>query len=108
MKPIIKKITFTKAEQEEINKIIKGEPVPKTKIVTNKNGYTYEYTTNKRFSYEVARKRLTQIYSGTCTFCGAWPEYIVSYDVGDSQQPAKRIERYCHSCFEKWKDRLRI
>ena len=53
------KIEFTKEILDEIDKIKKGEPVPKTKIVTNRNGYSYEYTSNKRFSYEVGRKRLT-------------------------------------------------
>ncbi len=103
-KPVIKKIQFTKEEQEEIDKISKGQAVPKTKIVTNKNGYTYEYTSNRRFSYELARKRLTQLFGGTCTFCNNWPDFRVSYDVSDKHVKAKRIERYCENCYKKWKD----
>lgn len=105
MKPVIKKIEFTKEEQEEIDKINKGESIPKTRIVTNKNGYSYEYTTNKRFTYETARKRLRELYGGTCR-CGQWSDYKVSYPVGDANQGAWLVERYCDSCYDKWKDRL--
>lgn len=71
------------------------------------SNFTPTNTTNKSFSYETARRRLLALYGGACTFCGSWPEYRVSYDVGDSQQPAKRIERYCSSFFDKWQDRIR-
>lgn len=103
-KPVIKKIKFTKEEQEEIELIKKGQAVPKTKIVSNKNGYSYEYTSNKRFSYEVSRRRLVELHEGGSTFCGQWPDYRVSYDVGDANQPVKRLERYCQTCFDKWQD----
>ncbi len=108
MKPIIKKIKFTKEEQEEIDMISKGQPVPKTKIVTNKNGYSYQYTSNKRFTYETARKRLRKLYSGICSSCGAWPSYIVSRDVGDKHQGAQLIERYCQGCFDKWENKVSV
>lgn len=107
MKPVIKKIEFTKEEQEEIDKINKGIPFPKVRTVTNKNGYTYEYTSNRRFTYETARKRLRELYSGICSSCGAWPSYIVSRDVGDKHQGAKLIERYCQTCFSKWEARIK-
>ena len=58
MKCVIKKIKFTKQEQEEIDYISKGQTVPKTKIVTNKNGYSYEYAGNRKFSYEIAGEGL--------------------------------------------------
>lgn len=106
-KPEIIKIEFTKEILDEIDKIKKCEPVPKTKIVTNKNGYSYEYTSNKRFSYEVGRKRLAQLYKGICTSCGDYPAYRLSYDVGDEHQGAKLIERYCEPCFRKWENRRR-
>ena len=105
-KPIITKIEFTKEILDEIDKIKKGEPVPKTKIITNKDGRSYEYTTNKRFSYEVGRKRLVELYSGQCP-CGNYPDYRLSYDVGDEHQGAKLIERYCEPCFRKWENRKR-
>ena len=105
-KPVIKKIKFTKEEQEEIDLIKKGQAVPKTKIVRNKNGYSYEYTSNKRFSYEVSRRRLVELYEGGSIFCGQQPDYRVSYDVGDVNQPAKRIEPYWQTCFDKWQDRI--
>ncbi|MDP9490258.1 MAG: hypothetical protein M3P28_08705 [Thermoproteota archaeon] len=104
-KPTITKIEFTKEILDEIDKKKNGEPVPKTKIITYKDGRSYEYTTNKRFSYEVARKRLVELYKGLCTSCGDYPAYSLSYDVGDSIQPAKLIERYCEPRFRKWENR---
>ena len=41
---------------------------------------------------------------GTCSRCGAWPSYIVMHNVGDKLQGAWLVERYCSTCFEKWKD----
>ena len=106
MKPIIEKIEFSKEEQDEIDKINKGQAVPKTKLVTNKNGYSYEFTTNRKFSFSVGRKRLIELYGGVCTACGKYPDYKVTYDVSDKNQRAKLIQRYCQSCFSKWEDRL--
>jgi|ERR1051325_7933723 hypothetical protein len=106
MKPIIKKIQFSKEQLDEIDKINKGEAVPKTKLVTTKNGYAYEFTTKRKFSFSVGRKRLTELYGGVCTACGKYPDYKVTYDVGDKNQPAKLIQRYCQMCFSKWEDRL--
>ncbi len=103
-KPVIKKIKFTKAELDEIDKINKGEPVPKTKIITTKNGNTYQFTSNKRFSYGVARNRLLELYGGFCTTCRNWPSYKVSYDVSDANQGAWLVHLYCQSCFDKWSD----
>ena len=105
-KPVITKIKFTKEEQDEIEKIKKGEPIPKTKIIIDKDGRSYEYTTHKRLSYEVARKRLVELYSGLCP-CGNYPDYRLSYDVGDEHQGAKLIERYCEPCFQKWENRIK-
>jgi hypothetical protein len=106
MNPIIKKIEFSKEQQDEIDAIKKGVPVPKTKLVTTKNGYSYEFTTNRKFSFSVGRRRLIELYGGVCTACGQWPDFKVSYDVGDSNQPAKLIQRYCQTCFSKWEDRI--
>jgi len=100
MKPVIKKIEFTKEEQEEIDKISKGIPVPKVRIFTNKNGYTYEYTSNKRFTFEMGRKRLLQLHGGLCR-CGQWPNYKVMVDVGDKNQGAWLVSRFCQSCYDK-------
>ena len=102
MKPTkIIKINFTEKEQEEIDLINKGQAVPRTKIVTNKNGYSYEYTTNKRFTFETARKRLLQLYTGICSSCGQWPDYKIMVDVGDERQGAWKVSRYCQSCYDK-------
>lgn len=106
MNPIIKKIEFTAQEQDEIDRIKKGEAVPKVKTIINKNGSTYDVTFNKRFSYELGRKRLIELYGGVCISCGKWPNYKVTYDVSDPKQQAKLIQRYCQTCFEKWEDRL--
>src|SRR4029078_4820300 len=106
MNPIIKKIEFTAEELDEIDKIKKGEAVPKTKLVTTKNGYSYEFTTNRKFSFSVGRKRLIELYGGVCISCGQWPNYKVTYDVSDQKQSAKLIQRYCQTCFSKWEDRL--
>ena len=106
-KPEITKIEFTKEILDEIDKIKKGEPLPRTKTITNKDGRSYEYTSNKRFSYEVGRKRLVELYKGICTSCGEYPAYRLSYDVSDERQSAKLIERYCEPCFRKWENRRR-
>ncbi len=105
-KPVITKIEFTKEESEEIDKIKKGEPMPRTRIITNKEGRSYEYTVNKKFSYEAGRKRLVELYKGLCP-CGEYPAYRLSYDVSDERQSAKLIERYCEPCFRKWENRIK-
>jgi hypothetical protein len=103
---ILEKIEFTKEQLEEIDKINKGDPIKKTRISTNnKSGYTYEYTNNKPLTYSVGSKRLLQLYGGMCTSCGQWPSHKVSYDVGDENQGAWLVQRYCSSCFSKWKSR---
>jgi hypothetical protein len=107
-KPTIKKIVFTKDELDEIDNIKKGQAVPKTKTVTNKkSGYSYEYTTNRKFSFLVGRKRMIKLYGGVCTACGNWPEYKVLYDRSSKDQGAKLIQRYCQSCFSKWEEMIK-
>jgi hypothetical protein len=101
MKPTkIIKIKFTKKEQEEIDRINNGIAVPIIKTVTTADGRTYEKTINKRFSYEMARKRLVQLYTGLCR-CGDWPAYKIMKDVGDEHQGAWLVERYCQKCYDK-------
>jgi hypothetical protein len=107
LNPIIKKIEFTKEQLDEIDKINKGIPVPRVKTITNKNGSTYDLTYNKRFSYELGRKRLAALYGGLCILCAKYPDYKVSYDVGDKIQGAKLIQRYCEICFSKCEDRIK-
>ena len=107
MNPIIIKIEFTSEEQDEIDKINKGQAVPKTRTVTTKNGSTYDVTWNRKFTYSLARVRLRALYGGLCTSCGNWPEYKVSYDVSDKNQGAKLVERYCQTCFSKLEDRIK-
>jgi hypothetical protein len=40
-------------------------------------------------------------YVGTCVSCYDIPTKIVTYDVGDADMSAKRVERYCPKCFVK-------
>ena len=106
MKKKIEKIKLTAEQREEVNKMMKGEPIRRVKLTKNhKRGYEYEYTTNRTVSREMARRRLTQLFWGTCTVCKQWPDYRVTYDVGDSKQPAKRIERYCSTYYKKWRSK---
>jgi hypothetical protein len=107
LKPIIKKIEFSKEELDEIDNIKKGQAVPKTKTVTNKNGYTYDITSNKKFSFHLGRKRLAALYGGICTSCGNWPEYKILYDRSSKEQGAKLVERYCQACFSKWEEMIK-
>lgn len=101
MKPTkIIKIKFTKKEQEEIDRINNGIAVPRIKTITTAEGRTYEKTINKRFSYEMGRKRLVELYSGLCR-CGDWPSYKIMKDVGDQNQGAWLVERYCQKCYDK-------
>jgi len=104
-KPVIKKIKFTKEVKDEIDKINKGEPMKRTRTSSNRKGYSYEYSTNRPLTDVMAKKRLTELYGGTCSRCGAWPSYKVTHNVGDKLQGAWLVERYCSPCFEKWKDR---
>ncbi|HXV88492.1 MAG TPA: hypothetical protein VD710_05285 [Nitrososphaeraceae archaeon] len=106
MKYVIVKIELTPEQQDEVDKIKNNEPIKRTRIAYNKRGFQYEVTTrNKPITPEVAKRRLLQFYGGICTGCGKeWPDYKVTYDVGDERQPAKRIERYCEKCFSKRKD----
>ena len=106
-KPVITKIKFTKQQQEEIDKLNRHDPIEKTKTATNNSrGYTYEYRSKIPLSFEGTRRRMTQLYGGLCSGgCGQWPDYKFTYDVSSEGQPAKRIERYCSSCYDKWKSR---
>ena len=105
--PVITKIVFTSEELDEIDAINKGETVPKTRTVTTKNGSTYDVTYNRRFSYLSGQIRLIELFGGYCTSCGKYPDYKVSYDVGDKDQGAKLIERYCQTCFSKSENRIK-
>lgn len=102
-KPVIKKIKFTKEEQEEIDLINQGQTVPKVRTVVNKKtGIKQDIIYNKRFTFEMARKRLFELYGGLCR-CGAWPLFKVMFQVGDKKQGAWLVERYCSPCYEKVK-----
>ena len=103
-KPVVTKIKFTVAEQIEIDLINKGELIPNVKTRIDKYGNTHEIVYQRRFTYSTARRRLNELYGGMCTTCRNWPDYKVSYDVSDSQQKAKLMQRYCQACFTKWKD----
>jgi hypothetical protein len=103
MKPIIEKIKLSKEEQDEVNRILKGEPVQVTYHYRTTGGHIIERVRNKKLTEEMAKRRLTQLLGGKCTGCGiAWPDYKFTYDVSSENQPAaKRIERYCGKCYNK-------
>jgi hypothetical protein len=103
MKPVIKKIEFTKEQQEEIDLINKGEVLPMVKTRIGNNGIKHDVVYNRRFTYTLARKRLASLYGGLCSTCGDWPSYKVSHDVGDKNQGAWLVSRYCSPCYDKWK-----
>lgn len=96
------KIKFTKKEQEEIDKINKGEKVPTVRtIVDKKTGVKRDIITNHKFTYEMGKKRLVELYGGLCSFCRDWPLYKVMVDVGDAHQGAWLVSRYCQGCYDK-------
>ena len=100
-KLVIKKIQFNREEQKEIDSINKGQTVPTVRTVTNKKtGVAQDIITNRRFTYEMGRKRLLQLYGGLCR-CGQWPAYKVLYNVGDHRQGAWLVERYCQDCYDE-------
>ena len=95
-KPIIQKIKFTKEQQQEIDRIMKHEPVKRTLIYRSNSGHTTERVTNKILAPITANKKLKELYGNACCICGQWPSYKVLYDM----QGAKRIERYCEKDFK--------
>ena len=102
-KPVITKIKFSKEEQEEIDLINKGEMIPNIKTRIDKFGNTHEMVYQRRFTFSGATMRLRELYGGGfCTTCRALPIYKVSYDVGDANQGAWLVQRYCQPCFDKW------
>jgi hypothetical protein len=105
-KPKIIKIKFTKQEQEEIDLINAGKTVPRVRTVTNKKtGIKHDIVTNRRFTYGMGHKRLSQLYGGLCR-CGQWPAFKVMFPVGDKAQGAWLVERYCSPCYDKVKGTL--
>ena len=42
----------------------------RTRTFSNRKGYSYEVTTNKPLTDIMAKKRLIQLYGGTCSRCG--------------------------------------
>lgn len=99
-KRVIKRIKLTKEQQEEVDKINRHEPVKRTRIAVRKDGISYEYTTNKPLTPDVARKRLVELYGGKCS-CGNWADYKVMHNRGDKHQGAWLVERFCTACFDK-------
>lgn len=102
MKTEIIKIRFTKKEQEEIDLINQGKRVPTIRTIIDKKGVKRDIVFNHRFTFEGGVKRLRELYGGLCR-CGQWPDYKIMYDVGDNNQRAWLVERYCDSCYDKWK-----
>ena len=101
MKPIIKKLKFSKEEQKEINLINAGKTVPKVRTIINKKtGVKQDIVYHKRFTYDTGKKRLLELHGGTCR-CGEWPAYKIMFQVGDQKQGAWLVERYCSSCYDK-------
>ena len=42
---------------------------------------------------------LIKKHVGTCVSCYGIPTRLVTYDVGDTDMSAKKVERYCDHCF---------
>ena len=53
------------------------------------------------FSKGVKKAAMARIGYRGCTICGETPSKKVSYDIGDSEQPASRLEYYCLDCFKR-------
>jgi len=51
------------------------------------------------FSKGVKKAAMARIGYRGCTVCGETPSKRVRYDIGDSEQPASRLEYYCDKCF---------
>lgn len=98
--PKIIKIKFTKEQQKEIDLINKGETVPTIRTRTDKNGIKRDVVFNRRFTYDMGRRRLLQLYGGLCR-CGSWPAYKIMFQVGDDKQGAWLVERYCQKCYDE-------
>ena len=47
------------------------------------------------------RNGLIKKYAGGICQCGNVPTKVVSYDISDDDMNARRIERYCNSCFTR-------
>ena len=93
---------FSKAEQEEIDRINIGELVPTIKTITDKRtGVKRDIVFNHRFTFSGGVSRLRQLYEGYCSVCHAWPLYKVMYDYGDERGGAWLVYRYCQQCFDK-------
>ena len=103
-KPKIEKIKFTPEQQQEIEKINKCERVSTIKTIINeKTGVKRDIVYNHRFTFEMGRKRLREIYDGLCCVCGQWPDFSVLYYFDG----AKRIERYCQKHFDLFKEGIK-
>ena len=101
MKPLIKKIKFTKEQQNEIDLINKGQTVPSVRTVINKKtGVKQDIAYHKRFTIDMGRKRLFQLYGGLCR-CGQWATIKVLHNVGDEKQGTWLVERYCQKCYDE-------
>ena len=86
MKTKIIKLKFSKQEQNEIDLINKGQTVPTLRTVTNKKtGVKQDIIYHKRFTYDMGRNRLLQLYGGLCRG-GAWPNYKIMFQGGDEKQ----------------------
>ena len=77
-KPTIEDIVISSEDLAELNRILNG-------------GY----------SKGVKKQAMARIGYRGCTICGETPSKKVSYQVGDSEQPATRLEYLCNSCWEK-------
>jgi hypothetical protein len=77
MKPVITKIEIDKETREELDAILK---------------------------IHFKHRRITEVrrlVGGFCVSCGGIPSTRVSYQVGDKEQPASKLEYYCNSCLGK-------
>jgi hypothetical protein len=75
LKRVISEIIINKEKMEDLSKIL----------------------SSNKFSLDAKRSKQKHL-TGECCMCLAIPNKLITYDMGG----AKKIERYCDMCFEKW------
>lgn len=75
LKRVISEIVVNKDELDDLSKIL----------------------SSNKFSSDAKRSKQKHL-TGECCMCPAIPNKLVIYDMDG----AKKIERYCDKCFEKW------
>ena len=83
MKYKIEKIELSKEQQNEVDRVLKGEPIEITYHYRGARGHIIERTRSRKLTKEMTRRKLTELLGGQCQCGYQWPLYRVLYDVGD-------------------------